>query len=281
MTKRKWITVAIIVPITLALLGLGFAAMSTNSPLPNWVPAIFFISAGLLAFSLIIYLLFPVMKRIPEVVSKLIRKRLRLKIEIYDKPQREKVEITLYPKSAIELSASELAENVLFIKDFQAVVKKLDRNVSGNYVNSASNILQNVCSLVNDKMSKAILISQDAKLLKNENWRLEEDVHQFKTKADTLTCIFPITQMQEDCHKLKQLVIGYYDSVKEIRQFLSGLQQQGIPPIWESDQWNKTTYPALVSDFNTLTELIRTLRNHTAKNLLPYLLNEDSLQTLC
>ena len=59
MTTKKWkITVAGITVI-LGLLALGFAAMSTNPPfiVPNWVPTLFFILAGICFVALVTYLI--------------------------------------------------------------------------------------------------------------------------------------------------------------------------------------------------------------------------------
>jgi hypothetical protein len=55
MSANKWGLVATI----LTLLGLGFAAMSINQPftMPSWVPAAFFVAAGLVFVCLIISLL--------------------------------------------------------------------------------------------------------------------------------------------------------------------------------------------------------------------------------
>ncbi len=50
MNANKWGLVAAI----LALLGLGFAAMSTNLLVPTWIPIVFFVSAGLCLLWLII-----------------------------------------------------------------------------------------------------------------------------------------------------------------------------------------------------------------------------------
>ena len=54
MSANKWGLVATI----LALVGLGFAAMSTNPPftVPDWVPYAFFVAAGLVTLWLIILL---------------------------------------------------------------------------------------------------------------------------------------------------------------------------------------------------------------------------------
>lgn len=54
MTANKWGLVATI----LALVGLGFAAMSINPPfaIPSWVPSIFFVAAGITLLWLIILL---------------------------------------------------------------------------------------------------------------------------------------------------------------------------------------------------------------------------------
>lgn len=64
MTKVKWIVLGITVPIILALLGLGFQAMSTNPPVQAWVPPLFFALAGLVTAALIVYLLWNLIMRV-------------------------------------------------------------------------------------------------------------------------------------------------------------------------------------------------------------------------
>lgn len=61
MTKKNWQTAGWLLGVTLTLIALGFAAMSTNPPftVPNWVPTVFFALAGLVFLTLIIYMLFP------------------------------------------------------------------------------------------------------------------------------------------------------------------------------------------------------------------------------
>lgn len=67
MTKQKWIVLAAVATIIFALVGLGFAAMSTNPPfiVPTWVPILFFILAGLATFALVAYLMWELIIRIP------------------------------------------------------------------------------------------------------------------------------------------------------------------------------------------------------------------------
>ena len=59
MTTKRWALVAIAATTVLALLGLGFAAMSTNPPfiVPNWVSLVFFVLAGLVALGTVMWLL--------------------------------------------------------------------------------------------------------------------------------------------------------------------------------------------------------------------------------
>lgn len=59
MTKQKWIVTGIGIPIFLATVGLGFAAMSTNPPfiIPFWLPLLFFILAVFEFIALGVYLL--------------------------------------------------------------------------------------------------------------------------------------------------------------------------------------------------------------------------------
>jgi hypothetical protein len=66
MTKQKWIVISIVVPIILVLVGLGFAAMSTNTSfkVPTWVPVLFFIVAGLLTMALVSHLIWGIVRRI-------------------------------------------------------------------------------------------------------------------------------------------------------------------------------------------------------------------------
>ena len=66
MTKQKWTVTGIAVTIIIALIGLGFAAMSVNPPftVPTWVPILFFIIAGLVIITIMSYLMWSLIKRI-------------------------------------------------------------------------------------------------------------------------------------------------------------------------------------------------------------------------
>ncbi len=58
MTKQKWIATATVSGVILTLIGLGFAAMSTNPPfvIPDFIPWLFFSLASLVTLALIVYL---------------------------------------------------------------------------------------------------------------------------------------------------------------------------------------------------------------------------------
>ncbi|MGD1118162.1 MAG: hypothetical protein ABR886_01580 [Dehalococcoidales bacterium] len=58
-TTKKWILVPTILTLALALIALGFAAMSTspNFAIPSWLPMVFFTLAGVIIIWLFIYLI--------------------------------------------------------------------------------------------------------------------------------------------------------------------------------------------------------------------------------
>jgi membrane protein implicated in regulation of membrane protease activity len=58
MTSNDWTVIGILAAVVLALIGLGFAAMSTNAPfvVPVWVPYVFFALAVLALIALIVYI---------------------------------------------------------------------------------------------------------------------------------------------------------------------------------------------------------------------------------
>jgi hypothetical protein len=128
-------------------------------------------------------------------------------------------------------------------------------------------------------MSTLILLNQDRNLLLKEYERLEMDFHSLKTEIDGFTNMIPINQRQKVSLSLRQLIFGYCDSISEFGAFLTGLRQQGIQPIWESEQWTKTTYPTLIKDFNSLTELLKTLRKDAPKNLQSCFPDDRSIKT--
>jgi len=68
MTKQKWIVLSVATPVILALVGLGFAAMSTNPPftVPFWLPTLFFALAGMVTLILVIFLIWPMINRMRE-----------------------------------------------------------------------------------------------------------------------------------------------------------------------------------------------------------------------
>ena len=58
-TTKRWMLVPIVLTIILALITLGFAAMSTSATfsMPNWVPQVFFACAFVLIIWLVVYLI--------------------------------------------------------------------------------------------------------------------------------------------------------------------------------------------------------------------------------
>jgi hypothetical protein len=66
MTKQKWVVTSVAVPSIIALVSLGFDALPDNplSTVPIWIPSLFFVSAGLLAFLFVCYLAWTFLKRI-------------------------------------------------------------------------------------------------------------------------------------------------------------------------------------------------------------------------
>ncbi len=66
MTKQKLVVTSIAVPVILALITLGFAAMSTNPPftVPTWVPTLFFILTGVVTIALVCYLIWGLIRLI-------------------------------------------------------------------------------------------------------------------------------------------------------------------------------------------------------------------------
>ncbi|MFH1651455.1 MAG: hypothetical protein ABID87_05095 [Chloroflexota bacterium] len=60
MGGKHWTIFGLFITISLALAGLGFAAMSTNPPfsMPEWVPSTFFVTAGIMFVLSIVYLFY-------------------------------------------------------------------------------------------------------------------------------------------------------------------------------------------------------------------------------
>lgn len=60
MNSKQWTVFGILLAATLALVGLGFAAMSTNPPfiVPEWVPVLFFVAGGIVLFISIGYMVY-------------------------------------------------------------------------------------------------------------------------------------------------------------------------------------------------------------------------------
>jgi len=58
MTTKKWTIASIAVAAAPGLVGLGFAAMSTNPPftVPGHIPVVFFVAAGIVVIAAVIYL---------------------------------------------------------------------------------------------------------------------------------------------------------------------------------------------------------------------------------
>jgi len=67
MTKQKWVVLLTAGSTILVIVGLGFAAMSTNPPftVPLWLPTAFFSLAGLMTIALVAYLMWGLITRIP------------------------------------------------------------------------------------------------------------------------------------------------------------------------------------------------------------------------
>jgi hypothetical protein len=65
MTTKKWEISSAVIIIVLTLIGLGFAAMSTNPPfqVQEWVPYAFFFAVGILAIGLMFWLIWGFLAR--------------------------------------------------------------------------------------------------------------------------------------------------------------------------------------------------------------------------
>ncbi|MDD5311466.1 MAG: hypothetical protein PHO26_00325 [Dehalococcoidia bacterium] len=136
-------TVTLVIVI-LTLVGLGFAAMSTN-PLfvvPIWVPVLFFILAGLTILALVIYVLFP---KIKQGGSKRINQPNELSEEAttvsksQSKKEHEK-ELQLLRKSLIKAQISAEILVKLLREDTQ-IPDRIILEAKGNYRNATSRLL--------------------------------------------------------------------------------------------------------------------------------------------
>ena len=180
--------------------------------------------------------------------------------------------------SGLAPSAESVAEMVLFIKDLQAVAKKLHANV-GN-ADSVSGVLDRVRSQTEDQLTKFILPKQDADMISREYQRLESDTVDFEKSVDKLTPTVSMADLHNICWRLTTLIIGYSDSFTHLQRFLSGLKAVGILPIWEDESWGKVIYPTLVKNHNALTELVKTLLKDAPKTMESSLPREHNLTTI-
>lgn len=179
-----------------------------------------------------------------------------------------------------DLSSEAMAEMVLFIKDLQAVAKRLHSNISGSVDCSVSAALSYIRAQTQDQLTKLILPGQAAELMATEYGALESDTRGFAATVDALTPSVSLARQNEICSRLRVLVTEYYDSVSQLQRFLEGMQLAGIQSVWDTDSWRKVIYPTLIRDHNILTELVRGLMKDAPKSLRSSLPLEHSLKTI-
>ena len=173
-----------------------------------------------------------------------------------------------------QLSPAEVADHTIFVEATQAVAERLLKNIS---LHDRFQIIAAQPS-VKKELTDRLLGEQVRRLLEKELAIFIAEANEFHDFATGLTANLPLDNIQVACDRASELVMLYRRLAEEFCQWLAGLDQAGVEPIWHRDQiLEKSLFGDLPDDYDRLMSLSIELRAHAPKGYAIRLLREEQL----